>query len=265
MVRATIALLLLIVLHMTAWAQAEKRVALVIGNSAYQHTPTLINPKNDATDMVAALKRHGFQVLDGFDLDKAAFDRKVRDFATALSTAQVGVFFYTGHGLQVSGHNYLVPIDAQLSTASALDFEMVRLDLVHRTMEREAQTNIHEGVLTNPTLSSRIAEGGARRAEQGDCHHRANEVASVTLFRSAGEFWLLDPICSQPTSQQFAHRPRSVLHTTLEPESVDRREFLSRQRDLHSHTLASFLFLHCSTLAGELQLCERLAPPRAGA
>ena len=65
-----------------AAALAEKRVALVIGNSAYQHTPKLANPKNDATDVSAALKKLGFQVIEGFDLDKAAFDRKVRDFAT---------------------------------------------------------------------------------------------------------------------------------------------------------------------------------------
>jgi formylglycine-generating enzyme required for sulfatase activity len=165
MVRVAIALLLLMVLP----AQAEKRVALVIGNSAYQHTPTLINPKNDATDMVAALKMHGFQVLEGFDLDKAAFDRKVRDFAVALSTAQVGVLFYAGHGLQVSGHNYLVPIDAQLFSASALDFEMVRLDLVHRTMEREAQTNILflDACRDNPLARNLARAMGTRSAEIG--------------------------------------------------------------------------------------------------
>ena len=61
-------------------AHAQKRVALVIGNSAYQHTGKLTNPKNDATDIAAALKKHGFQVIEGFDLDKAAFDRKVREF-----------------------------------------------------------------------------------------------------------------------------------------------------------------------------------------
>jgi len=169
MVRAAIAVLLLIALPASAWAQAEKRVALVIGNSAYQHTPKLINPKNDATDMAAALKRHGFQVLDGFDLDKAELDKKIRDFASALSSAQVGVFFYAGHGLQVSGHNYLVPIDAQLSTASALDFEMVRLDLVHRTMEREAQTNILflDACRDNPLARNLARAMGTRSTEIG--------------------------------------------------------------------------------------------------
>ena len=135
-------LFLLLLLPTALHAQAEKRVALVIGNSDYQHTSRLANPKNDATEMAVALRKLGFQVLEGFNLDKPSFDRKVRDFATALRSAEAGVFFYAGHGLQVAGQNYLVPIDAELSTVSALDFEMVKLDLVHRTMEREAQTNI---------------------------------------------------------------------------------------------------------------------------
>ena len=105
---------------------APNGVALVIGNSAYQHTPRLDNPKNDAADMSAALKKLGFQVIEGFDLDKVAFDAMVRDFGTALKATEVGLFFYAGHGMQVSGHNYLVPVDAKLTTVSALDIEMVR-------------------------------------------------------------------------------------------------------------------------------------------
>src|SRR5215813_8489096 len=92
---------------------ANQRVALVIGNSAYQHTPTLNNPKNDATDMAAVLKQWGFQVIDGYDLDKVAFDRKLRDFSAALRAAEVGLFFYAGHGMQVAGQNYLFPVDAK--------------------------------------------------------------------------------------------------------------------------------------------------------
>jgi uncharacterized caspase-like protein len=146
-----------------------KRVALVIGNSAYKHTGTLDNPKNDAEDISAALKSLGFQVVEGRDLDKAAFDRKIRDFAVALSGAQVGVLFYAGHGMQVAGQNYLVPVDAQLSTASGLDFEMIRLDLIHRTMEREATTNILflDACRDNPLARSLARAMGTRSAEVG--------------------------------------------------------------------------------------------------
>ena len=92
--------------------------------------------------MAAVLKKHGFQVVDGFDVDKAAFDRKVRDFASALRGSEAGVFFYAGHGLQVDGLNYLVPVDAKAEGPEALEFEMVRIDVVHRIMERQTNTNI---------------------------------------------------------------------------------------------------------------------------
>jgi len=153
----------------TARAVAQRRVALVIGNSAYRYTPKLANPRNDAADIAAALRKLGFQVIEGFDLDKVAFERKIRDFAASLQGADVAVFFYAGHGLQVSGHNHLVPIDAQLTTISALDFETVRLDLVHRTMEREAKTNIlfFDACRDNP-LSRNLARAmGTRSAEVG--------------------------------------------------------------------------------------------------
>jgi uncharacterized caspase-like protein len=150
-------------------AHAQKRVALVIGNSAYQGTPALTNPRNDATAMVTALKKRGFQLIEGFDLDKAAFDRKVRDFADALSGAKVGLFFYAGHGLQVGGQNYLVPVDAKLSTAAALDWEMVRLDLVQRTMERETKTNLVflDACRDNPLARNLARAMGTRSAEIG--------------------------------------------------------------------------------------------------
>ena len=155
------------------WASATfaqaKRVALVIGNSAYHHTPQLANPRRDATDISAALKNLGYEVVDGFDLDKASFDRTMRDFSTALQGAEAAVFYYAGHGLQVAGQNYLVPIDAQLTAPAALEFEMVRLDVVHRIMEREAKTNILflDACRDNP-LSRNLARAmGTRSAQIG--------------------------------------------------------------------------------------------------
>ena len=150
-------------------ALAQKRVALVIGNAAYQHTAKLANPRNDATDIVAALKKHGFLVIEGFDLNKADFDRKVREFANALSGAEAGVFFYAGHGLQVAGRNFLVPIDAELSTAAALEFEMVRVDVVHRVMEQQTNTNILflDACRDNPLARNLARSMGTRSSDIG--------------------------------------------------------------------------------------------------
>jgi hypothetical protein len=133
---------LISVLLMVSAAHAQERIALVIGNSAYQHAPKLANPANDAADFSAALRKRGFQVIEGFDLDKVALERSISAFVAALKRADVGLFYYAGHGLQVAGQNYLVPVDAQLSTADALDFEMVRVESVQRVMERSARTSL---------------------------------------------------------------------------------------------------------------------------
>ena len=163
------AIVAIAILLLSFAAQAEKRVALVIGNGAYTNAPPLANPKNDAEDMAVALRALGFTVILGVDLDKRGMDRKILDFANALSGADTGVFHYSGHGLQVAGVNYLVPVDAALDTAAALDFETVRLDLVQRTMEREAKTNILflDACRNNPLARNLARALGTRSVEIG--------------------------------------------------------------------------------------------------
>ena len=153
----------------TSDSVAGRRVALVIGNSSYKFTSTLENPKNDATDVSNAFKAFGFEVFEGVDLDKGAMERLMRDYAGALSGAEVGLFFYAGHGLQVNGVNYLVPIDAQLLTPASLDFELVRLELIQRTMERETATNILflDACRNNPLARNLARSLGTRSTEIG--------------------------------------------------------------------------------------------------
>ena len=123
-------------------ANKQNRIALVIGNSAYLKTPVLPNPQNDAKAIAEALAGLEFEVIEGFDLSKADFDKSVLKFARKLKGADVGLFFYAGHGLQVNGRNYLVPVDAELEDEAALDFSMVQLKTVLKQMERQPRTNL---------------------------------------------------------------------------------------------------------------------------
>jgi Caspase domain len=152
-------------------AMAQKRVALVIGNAAYTNAGPLANPTNDASDIAKALGELGFEVIIGLDLDKRGFDGKVRDFSRALADADTGLLFYAGHGLQVGGRNYLVPVDAQLGSERDLDFEAVSLDFVLKQMEleREGKTNIVflDACRDNPLARNLARSMGTRSASIG--------------------------------------------------------------------------------------------------
>jgi uncharacterized caspase-like protein len=148
---------------------ADTRVALVIGNSAYKHAPALANPKNDAEGVAASLKRLGFEVLAGTDLEKPAMERLLRDFAQRIEKADVALVFYAGHGLQVNGRNYFVPIDSKLERESDLDFEAVPLELVQRVMEQGTRTNIIvlDACRDNPLARNLARSMGTRSAGIG--------------------------------------------------------------------------------------------------
>jgi TPR repeat protein len=150
-------------------AHAEKRVALVIGNGAYTDTPGLTNTINDAADMAAALQRLDFMVLKGIDQDLRAMQRLIRQFERALAGADIALFFYAGHGMQVSGQNYLVPIDARLAAEGDVDFESLPLNLVLTRMEREAKTSIVllDACRDNPLARNLARTMGTRGASIG--------------------------------------------------------------------------------------------------
>jgi peptide/nickel transport system substrate-binding protein len=150
----------------TSPANADRRVALVVGNAGYIHTPGLENPINDARDVASALGELGFQVILGTNLDKRGFEQKIREFAKTLAGADVGLFFYSGHGLQVNGQNYLVAIDAKLEAERDLDFEATQVDFVLRNMEREVKTNIVflDACRNNPLARNLARSMGTRAA-----------------------------------------------------------------------------------------------------
>ena len=119
-------------------ALAEKRVALVIGNSDYQYVGRLDNPSNDARLMANTLKGLGFQLIGNgpqIDLNKAAFDGALQKFGNAVVGADVALFYYAGHGMQVHGENFLVPISANPTKEADVYLQMVDTNVVLSQME----------------------------------------------------------------------------------------------------------------------------------
>jgi len=150
----------------TPWARAESRVALVIGNSAYQHAPALDNPRNDAEAIAASLNRLGFSVVKGVDLTKSEMEKKIKAFSNQLNGAQVALVYYAGHGLQVSGENYLIPVDAKLEDETDLHFEAVDVSILLELMERQRRTSLVflDACRDNPFAQNLARSMGAGRS-----------------------------------------------------------------------------------------------------
>ena len=114
--------------------QAQSRRALVVGISAYRENP-LANAVNDATDMAAFLRRFGFDVTLERNADKLTIEKAVNHFIQGAPRSSVGLFFYAGHGLQIDGVNYLVPLDARFTTASDIKYHAISADWVLARMD----------------------------------------------------------------------------------------------------------------------------------
>ena len=119
----------------SATTTSDKRIALVIGNSAYKNTAALPNPVNDATDMTKALTDLGFEVISGTDQTKAQMQNLIRQFGTRLAdTKAVGLFFYAGHGISVGGTNYLIPVDADIQAEDEIEEASVSINFLLNKM-----------------------------------------------------------------------------------------------------------------------------------
>ncbi|MGO9486287.1 MAG: caspase family protein, partial [Rhodomicrobium sp.] len=121
-------------------ALAEKRVALVIGNSDY--ASPLSNPSNDADDIAAALRRLQFEVTERRDLTVRAFDRTLDDFIPQAKDADVALFFFSGHGVQIDKRGYLAPIDVKAESESSALRELVAIQEVVSRIEGAAKVGV---------------------------------------------------------------------------------------------------------------------------
>ncbi len=182
---------LLLLTIATLPAAAENRVALVVGNSHYKFVPSLANPAGDARLMAKTLKDLGFTLIGDdaqLDLDKAALDEAIRTFGTKLRGADVGLFYYAGHGLQLRGTNYLVPTGANPAREADADFELDDLSLVLRQMEASGtRLNL---VMLDACRNNPFAGRGFRAIDAGLAQIRAPEGTLISFATQPGSIAL---------------------------------------------------------------------------
>jgi uncharacterized caspase-like protein len=210
-----------------ASAHAEKRVALVIGNSAYVHAPKLPNPTNDADAISLLLKDAGFDVVETHhDLGINDMRRVIRDFTDKMQDADMAVVYYAGHGIEVDGSNYLVPVDAQLRRDIDVEDETVSLERVLRVIEpaKRLRLVILDACRENPFTGSMKRTIARRSIGRG--------LASIELSASDTLIAFAARAGSTAEDGQAIHSPfTTALLKNLATPGLDLRIAFGRVRD----------------------------------
>jgi hypothetical protein len=166
MLRALV--IVLLVLSGSSAAHAEKRVALVIGNSAYVKVAKLSNPARDAELIEALFRKAGFDVVEAKrDLGMVAMRRALRDFADRVRGADIAAVFFAGHGMEMNGTNYLVPVDAVLERDTDVEDETISLERVTRLLEGACGSSSSMPAATTPSSNRCGGRRSAARSGEG--------------------------------------------------------------------------------------------------
>jgi TPR repeat protein len=151
-------------------AEAAKRVALLIGNQTYQSTSALKNPANDVELMRATLTEAGFDSIDvAVDLDLVEMRKALRNFEDKAEGSEVAVLYYSGHGMEMNGQNYLIPIDAVLRSDKDVEDEALALDRAERSLGGASKLKlvILDACRNNPFIDTMTRSAGTRAISKG--------------------------------------------------------------------------------------------------
>ena len=168
-------------------AASGRRVALVLGNAAYQNVPALANPVIDAKAIAEELEKLNFEVVSGYDLTKLETQETISRFAKQVRGAEIALFFYAGHGMQVDGNNYLLPVDAALEDETSLDFETVQINFILRQMSRETELRLVflDACRDNPLAKAFGEASGDSAVSSGLAEIRVEKSGKGTLVAFA--------------------------------------------------------------------------------
>ncbi|WP_420337489.1 caspase family protein [Roseibium sp.] len=259
---------LAIVLAGTAPALA-KRVALVIGNGAYEHTIALPNPANDAEVMAGKLRGLGFDVVSGMDQSYTDMRRTVMEFAKKAYGADIALLFYAGHGMQIAGQNLLIPVDAKIEDETSIDFETISVDFIMRQMSKDVKVQMVflDACRDNPlarTLARRMGPSRSGAVGTGLAEIKVQETGgegSVIAFStSPGDVALDGEGSNSPfTSALIRHidTPNASIQTVMTRVTGDVYDATEkRQRPWVNASLIGEVFLNKQSDAGSQQVAS---------
>jgi tetratricopeptide (TPR) repeat protein len=164
-----------------------RRAALVIGNGAYSGVKALPNPPNDARAIAKSLRDIGFTVSEGIDLDRAAMQAMTRNFLRDAARAQIAMVYYAGHGVQIGGRNYLIPVDVKMEAGHSITEGMIDMDTILSGLNDQVRTNIliFDACRNNP-LEQQIATSEGGRAVQAGSGLAAPGTLAAGAMGGAG-------------------------------------------------------------------------------
>ncbi len=236
-------------------AHAAARLALIIGNAHYLSAPTLSNPTNDAEDLSTALRSLGFEVIERSDATRAAMADAVREFSERLEGVDTALFFYAGHGVQVNGENYLVPIDAKINTPSDVRFGTINLNDIMGEMEGKGHAAIVllDACRDNP-FADAVAKSGRSLGGRGLGRIDPNGAGMLVVYSTQPNNIALD---GGGRNSPFT----SALLASVQKPGLEVRQLVSKVRaDVLTSTDGKQVPWDNSSLVGDVYLA---APPPA--
>ncbi|MFZ1813718.1 MAG: caspase family protein [Rhizobiaceae bacterium] len=203
--RAFVTIVLSVLLLSGGSAFADKRVALVIGNGAYVHSPQLLNPASDAALVSSSLRQLGFEVVQITDGTHRALLDGMSEFGKQAQGADTALFYYAGHGLEVAGRNWILPIDANIEASADLPSSAVKVDDVLELMElSDARIRL---VVLDACRNNPLPRSLTRSSNRGLAKIDASAAGTMVVFSAApGEVALDGSGANSPFSEALASR-----------------------------------------------------------
>ena len=261
----TLVLSLICMIFAASTAKAEKRVAFVVGNGTYKNVAALPNPTVDAKSMAGALRKIGFEVVEGTNLTRDKMTEKLLDFGKKAQGADVALFFYAGHGIAIGGTNYLLPIDADIK--SEMDVKLgaaINIDLTLDQTMSDAKVKLVflDACRDNPFAAKIKANAGATRSvsvQTGLAEMKSGEGTLIAFATGPGQTAL--------DGKEGANSPftRALLANVTQP-GVEIQQAMTKVRaQVNEETSKGQLPWGHTNLIGTVYLNGTPAPTAVGA